>query len=77
MARRFSTLSELAAEANVSDETLRRWVQSGALPAHKLAGTTWRVDRRDWRDFLSKSRTDGDMLTKSMGRNENQDVKHG
>jgi excisionase family DNA binding protein len=54
MAKKLFSLAELAQEAGLDEETLRRWVRSGALPASKLAGTTWRVDSDDWDLFVVK-----------------------
>jgi excisionase family DNA binding protein len=41
------TVSQVAAVLNVHPATVRRWIASGALPATRLPGGTYRVDATD------------------------------
>ena len=43
-----------ADDAKVSTQTVRRWIQSGALPAYKISARLYRIDPDDLRDFLSE-----------------------
>jgi excisionase family DNA binding protein len=51
---RYSTISEVAAELRVSDESIRRLCAGGVLSAVKV-GTAWRIPRVGLRDYLTKS----------------------
>ena len=45
-----------AEQADVSTQTVRRWIQSGALPALKISARLFRIDPDDLRDFLNGSK---------------------
>ena len=46
-------LQHVADRAKVHYQTALRWVNSGALPAIKLAGNRWRVKRSDLDAFMA------------------------
>lgn len=45
-----------AEQADVSTQTVRRWIQSGALPALKISARLYRLDPDDLQDFLNGSK---------------------
>ena len=47
------TIPKVANTCEVSEKTIRRWIKSGDLPAHKL-GAQWRVAPRDLNHFLQE-----------------------
>lgn len=61
MPNKYMTLAEVATELRISYHSARRAVLDGRLEAIQLGGPKfpWRVDRRSYRDFLTKSRKDG------------------
>lgn len=65
MADRYATIGEIAAELRLAPATVWRKVQEGTIPAIQLGGphSAWRVEKRDYRDFLRKCRKDGDDAT--------------
>lgn len=56
----YYTLPEVAERLKVSRRTVYRWVQSGALSAHKLGpdrpGVEWRIGEDDLENFLTARR---------------------
>ncbi len=54
----FWTVQGIAEQLDVSERTLRRWIASGELVAHKL-GRAVRVSDSDLRDFLARHRNGG------------------
>ncbi len=52
---RFYSVQEIAEQLDVSERTVRRWIASGELVAHKL-GRAVRVSDSDLRDFLARRR---------------------
>jgi excisionase family DNA binding protein len=44
----------IAKHCGVSNTTVLRWINSGQLPAFKLPGGHFRVERSDFSSFLSK-----------------------
>ena len=54
-APRFYTLSEISKSLGVSMRTVRRWIQSGALVAHRFGGVV-RVSEADFLTFLALRR---------------------
>ena len=43
-----------AEQADVSTQTVRRWIQSGELPALKMSARLYRIDPDDLQDFLNR-----------------------
>ena len=54
----FLTISEVSDFLQVSDRTVRRWIDAGALPAHAI-GRGWRISRRDVDNFMRERRQGG------------------
>ncbi len=54
----FWTIQGIAEHLDVSQRTVRRWIASGELVAHKL-GRAVRVSDSDLRDFLARHRNGG------------------
>lgn len=54
----FLTVADVAKLVQVSDRTVRRWIASDSLPAHRL-GRQVRISRSDLRNFLSMHRQGG------------------
>lgn len=50
---RLLTVAEVAERCRVDPKTVRRWIATKELAAHKL-GRVWRVSERDLRRFLSE-----------------------
>ena len=53
--RQFHTINDIAKDSKTSLKTVRRWIKSGDLVAHKL-GTQWRVSDADYELFLRDRR---------------------
>lgn len=49
--RRYVSPQELARRWSVEDRTIRKWVEAGVLPAHRLGQKLWRIDAQDAREF--------------------------
>jgi excisionase family DNA binding protein len=47
----YQTIEEVAEGLQVSDQTIRRWIKSGRLPAYK-PGREWRIKTKDLEEFL-------------------------
>jgi excisionase family DNA binding protein len=47
------TVAEVAERCRVDPKTVRRWIATKQLPAHRL-GRVWRVSERDLRRFLNE-----------------------
>jgi excisionase family DNA binding protein len=52
---RLLTIPDIAERDQVNEKTVRRWIQSGDLIAHKL-GAQWRVTEDDHALFLRERR---------------------
>ena len=52
---RFCTIQQIAEQIGVSDKTVRRWIASGDLKAHKF-GAAVRISADDLRAFLALHR---------------------
>lgn len=74
----YVTIADIAAELRVSYDKARRLV-IGEIGGLQLGGphTAWRVDRRDYRDYLSKSRKGGDAGTDDRAAGNHDDYKTG
>lgn len=55
MERRFLSVEEVAASLSVHQNTVRRWVREGALPAYKF-GRQYRLDADELAEFLKSHR---------------------
>jgi excisionase family DNA binding protein len=51
------TTDEIAKDLKVNVNTVRRWIQSGELPAVDVGGE-YRISRKDYDDFLQRRRID-------------------
>jgi excisionase family DNA binding protein len=51
---RFLTVKETADLLNYDERTIRRWISSGALEAHR-PGREWRIARKALDEFLALS----------------------
>ncbi len=49
-------ISEVARRLDVSDKTVRRWIERGELPVHKL-GHSIRISEADLSAFLAQRRS--------------------
>lgn len=54
---RFFTIAEVAEIVEVTTRTVRRWLKSGDLVAHRFGGVV-RISEDDLRDFLNRHRDD-------------------
>jgi excisionase family DNA binding protein len=61
MANRLLTVTEVADEFQVTTQTIRNWIDGGALPAAKV-GRAFRVRREDVDELLSRARADSASL---------------
>jgi len=52
--QKYITTTEIAEVLSVSEETVRRYIKEGLLPAIKLRGV-FRVKREDFAEFLKQS----------------------
>jgi excisionase family DNA binding protein len=51
------TVEEIAARLKVTEQTVRRWLRSGALVGRNFSGRTgYRVRQTDLQDFLDRDR---------------------
>lgn len=51
----FLTVEEIARQLRVSQDTVRRWIRDGRLPAIDLIGQ-YRIRREDYEKFLEQRR---------------------
>jgi excisionase family DNA binding protein len=51
-------IADVAGLLQVSKRTVRRWISSGELAAHRL-GRIWRVSRIDLETFMARRRQGG------------------
>jgi excisionase family DNA binding protein len=51
----FFTIAEVAQDLNVSERTVRRWIEDGKLVAHRIGGVV-RIAETDLRAFLALHR---------------------
>jgi len=54
--KEYLTTEEIALKLDISQETIRRYIRQGDLPAVKLRGV-YRVKREDFEKFLENRRT--------------------
>jgi len=54
---RFFSIADVAEWLGVSARTVRRWIKSGVLVAHRIRGVV-RIGERDFRQFLDAHRDD-------------------
>jgi excisionase family DNA binding protein len=54
---RFFTIAEVAEIVEVATRTVRRWIRSGDLVAHRFGGAV-RISEDDLRDFFDRHRND-------------------
>ncbi len=45
----------IAKRCGVSNTTVLRWISTGQLPAFRLPGGHYRIERNDFSDFLEKN----------------------
>lgn len=60
MRRQFLTVGEVAKGLEVHEQTVRRWIKSGQLPAYKPGGSPkapWRIGEDDLESFLASRRS--------------------
>ena len=55
------TVSQVAEEFQVTTQTIRNWIDGGALPAAKI-GRAFRVKREDVDELLARARADSASL---------------
>lgn len=53
------TTGEVAKQLNVTDRTVRNWIETGLLPGYRL-GQTYRVKETDLEEFLNKSKVNNE-----------------
>lgn len=51
----YLSVSDIATKLHISEDTVRRWIREGALPALGLGGQ-YRVPNSDLQQFLAKRR---------------------
>ncbi len=51
----FYSIEDVASLFSVSDKTVRRWIKSGELVAHRI-GRQWRISKTDLETFLKLRR---------------------
>ncbi len=75
----YVTLDEIAAELRISPDTARRAVISGRIKAIQVngPGSMWRIDRRDFREYLTKARKSADAAECAAEGNSDDMVKTG
>ena len=52
----YLTVQDVAKRLQTSEQTIRRWILSGALPAIELVGGQYRIHPDDFAEFLRKRR---------------------
>ena len=52
----FYLVDELAKELRVSNMTIYRYIEAGRLIAYKIGGE-YRIDKKDYNNFLNKAKT--------------------
>lgn len=65
------TLKDVAISAQVSESTVRRWVQSQELPAYRL-GRQLRFRQEEFESFLDKRRLANEADPKETDRRSNE-----
>lgn len=59
---RLMSITEAADFVSVSDRTIRRWISTGELTAHRF-GRQWRISRSDLLAFIHRHRDAGPLLS--------------
>lgn len=54
------TMQEISKELRVTTKTVRNWIEQGILKAYKF-GSQYRVELKDYEEFLSKSKIKGEQ----------------
>lgn len=54
--RRLRKITEVAERLNCSDDSVWRWIARGELPVVRMPGRVVRVDERDLKQFIERSR---------------------
>ena len=49
------TIKEVASKLQVSEKTVRNWIDEGLINAYKV-GSVYRIDKADFESFLNKSK---------------------
>lgn len=52
----YLTVHDIATRLQVTDLTVRRWIEAGELPAVKFKGGQYRIHPDDFQDFLKRQR---------------------
>ena len=70
----YLTLQEIASRLRISQETARRAVLDGRMEGMQVRGpnSTWRVDRRSFREYLDKAHKGADATVSAAGGNQDQ-----
>lgn len=51
----YLTVADVAKQLQISEDTVRRWIKSGKLPALKI-GKEWRIDPEELKSLLAQFR---------------------
>ena len=54
------TVEDIAADLKVHPETVRTWIRSGELAAIVVSKRTYRINRKDYREFIRAHRKQKD-----------------
>jgi excisionase family DNA binding protein len=60
----FLTVDEVAARLKVNSQTVRNWIDRGALPAYRI-GRRVRISRADFDEFVARGSTSGTVVPAS------------
>jgi len=52
----YLTVQDIAKRMQVTDTTVRRWIDQGDLKALKIQGGQYRIHPKDFEDFLKRQR---------------------
>src|SRR5436305_9607709 len=66
MANRLLTVTQVAEQFQVTTQTIRNWIDGGALPAAKI-GRAFRVRRGDVDELFARARADSASLATRRG----------
>lgn len=53
---KYMSVKEAAEQVGVSTQTVRRWIQSGALPALRISARLYRLDQEDFEKFIQSAK---------------------
>ena len=72
MADEWLTVADIVRRLKVHEQTVRRWLRSGALPGRNLGGKAgWRVRSSDLDHFLGSPPSSGSPFPASMSAGQN------